>query len=89
MKLLYSGEEFCDQPVMKRMLVVAAEIHFMDRPSVTFKNWGTVGSDSYARRIDWSGSPVLIDVFKPPVELYRKLIHSLGIIAFNIKPLYS
>jgi len=66
MKLLYSGEEFCDQPVLKRMLVVAEEIHFMDRPSVTFRNWGTVGHDSYARRIDWSGSPVLIDVFKPP-----------------------
>ncbi|MEK7759204.1 MAG: hypothetical protein AAB304_06340 [Pseudomonadota bacterium] len=66
MKLLYSGEEFCDQPVLKRLLVVAEEIHFMDRPSVTFKNWGTVGHDSYARRIDWSGSPVLIDVFKPP-----------------------
>lgn len=66
MKLLYSGEEFCDQPILKRLLVVAEEIHFMDRPSVTFKNWGTVGSDSYARRIDWSGSPVLIDVYKPP-----------------------
>jgi hypothetical protein len=66
MKLLYSGEEFCDQSVLKRMLVVAEEIHFMDRPSVTFKNWGTIGHDSYARRIDWSGSPVLINVFKPP-----------------------
>jgi len=66
MKLLYSGEEFCDQLVLKRMLVVAEEIHFMDRPSVTFKNWGTIGHDSYARRIDWSGSPVLIDVLKPP-----------------------
>lgn len=65
MKLLYSGEEFCDQPILKRMLVVAEEIHFMDRPSVTFGNWGTIGHDSYARRIDWSGSPVLIDVYKP------------------------
>jgi hypothetical protein len=66
MKLLYSGEEFCDQPILKRMLVVAEEIHFMDRPSVTFKNWGTIGHDSYARRIDWTGSPVLVDVFHPP-----------------------
>ena len=66
MKLLYSGEEFCDQPILKRMLMVAEEIYFMDRPSVTFKNWGTVGHDSYARRIDWSGSPVLIDAVKPP-----------------------
>ncbi|MCG7980484.1 MAG: hypothetical protein N0E58_20445 [Candidatus Thiodiazotropha endolucinida] len=66
MKLLYSGEEFCDQAILKRLLVVADEIHFMDRPSVTFRNWGTVGSDSYARRIDWSGSLVLIDVYEPP-----------------------
>lgn len=66
MKLLFSGEEFCDQPILKRLLVVAEEIHFMDRPSVTFGNWGTIGHDSYARRIDWSGSPVLIDVYKPP-----------------------
>lgn len=66
MKLLYSGGEFCDQLTLKRLLVIAEEIHFMDRPSVTFKNWGTVGHDSYARRIDWSGSPVLIDVFRPP-----------------------
>lgn len=66
MKLLYCGEEYCDQPVLKRMLVIAEEIHFMDRPSVTFGNWGTIGNASYARRIDWSGSPVLIDVYKPP-----------------------
>lgn len=66
MKLLYSGEEFCDEPILKRMLVVAEEIHFMDRPSVTFGNWGTIGHDSFARRIDWSGSPVLIDVYKTP-----------------------
>ena len=66
MKLLYSGNEFCDQLVLKRMLVVAEGIYFMDRPSVTFKNWGTIGHDSYARRIDWSISPVHIDIFKPP-----------------------
>ena len=66
MKLLYSGEEFCDEPVLKRMLIVAEEIHFMDRPSVTFGSWGTIGHDSYARKINWEGSPVLIDVFKPP-----------------------
>lgn len=66
MKLIYSGEEFCNQEVLKRLLLVAEEIHFMDRPSVTFKNWGTVGHDSYARRINWAGSPVLIDVITPP-----------------------
>lgn len=49
MKLLYCGEEYCDQPVLKRMLVIAEEIHFMDRPSVTFGNWGTIGHASLKR----------------------------------------
>ena len=66
MKLLYSGSSFCDQQVLKRLLVVADEIGFMDRPSVTFKKWGTVGHDSFARRIDSSGSPVKFSAFKPP-----------------------
>ena len=66
MKLLYSGKEFCDEPVFKRLLVVAEEINFMDRPSVTFGSWGTIGADSFARRINSAGSPVLIDVFAPP-----------------------
>lgn len=48
------------------MLVTAEEIHFMDRPSVTFDKWGTIGQDSFARQIDWSGSPVLVDVHGPP-----------------------
>ncbi|MCH7915012.1 MAG: hypothetical protein IH856_18600 [Deltaproteobacteria bacterium] len=66
MKLLYSGDTFCDQPIFKRLLVVAEELHFMDRPSVTFKNWGTVGQHSLVRRIDFSGSPVPISAIAPP-----------------------
>jgi len=66
MKLLYSGSTFCDEPVLKRLLVVAEEIHFMDRPSVTFGGWGTIGHHSLARRIDSSGSPVLIGALSPP-----------------------
>jgi len=66
MKLLYSGSTFCDEPVLKRLLVVAEEIQFMDRPSVTFRNWGTIGHDSFARRIDYSGSPVPIGAIAPP-----------------------
>ena len=80
MKLLYSGGEFCAQMVLKRMLVVAEEIHFMDRPSVTFGNWGTIGCDSVARRFDWSGSPVLVEVYKlpsgPAQDLYGPYIEA-------------
>jgi len=66
MKLLYSGASFCDKPVLKRLLVVGEEIYFMDRPSVTFKKWGTIGHDSFARRIDSSGSAVVIGAIAPP-----------------------
>jgi len=80
MKLLYSGSTFCDEPVLKRLLVVAEEIQFMDRPSVTFQNWGTIGHDSFARRIDYSGSPVPIGTIAPPSGpcewLYRPYIEA-------------
>ena len=66
MKLLYSGSPFCSEEVLKRLLLVADEIGFMDRPSVTFNNWGHVGHDTNARRIDWTGSPVKIDAIAPP-----------------------
>lgn len=66
MKLLYSGSTFCDEPVLKRLLVVAEEILFMDRPSVSFGNWGTVGHHSFAKGIDSSGSPVPIRAITPP-----------------------
>ena len=50
MKLLYNGQTFCDQPIFKRLLMVAEELHFMDRPSVTFRNWGSAkGTGPLAR----------------------------------------
>lgn len=80
MKLLFSGDTFCDQPIFKRLLVIAEELYFMDRPSVTFGNWGTVGHDSYARRLNSSGSPVLIGAIAPPSgpakHLYSPYIES-------------
>lgn len=66
MKLLYSGSTFCNESVFKRLLVVAEEVHFMDRPSVTFGDWGTIGHNTFARKIDSSGSPVLIGSIRPP-----------------------
>lgn len=66
MKLLYSGKTFCDKPIFKRLLLVAEEIHFMDRPSVTFGNWGTIGNASFARNIDFTGCPITIGAISPP-----------------------
>lgn len=78
MKLLFSGSKFCDNDTLKRLLLISDEISFMDRPSVTFKGWGTIGSDSPARKIDSTDSPVKLSVYKPPsgpvFELYQPYI---------------
>jgi len=78
MKLLFSGSKFCDNDTLKRLLLISDEISFIDRPSVTFKGWGTIGSDSPARKIDSTDSPVKLSVYKPPsgpvFELYQPYI---------------
>jgi hypothetical protein len=66
MRLLYSGTSECDQPTLKRLLVIADEISFLDRPSVMFGNWGTVARPSFFRRFSSEGSPVGLSVFAPP-----------------------
>ena len=73
MKLLYSGSSECDQPTFKRLLVIAEEISFMDRPSVMFGNWGTVARPSFFRRVRSEGSPVQLSVFAPPSGPVTKL----------------
>ena len=54
MKLLYTGGNFCAGPTLKRLLLVASELTFMDTPSVTFMGWGTVGQQSPFRTLDTS-----------------------------------
>jgi hypothetical protein len=66
MRLLYSGSSECDQPTFKRLLVVADEVSFLDRPSVMFGNWGTIARPSFFRRFSSEGSPVGLSVFAPP-----------------------
>jgi hypothetical protein len=52
MKLLYYGGTFCNEETFKRLLVVAKEIAFIDRPSVKLSETsGTVGTPTFARRI--------------------------------------
>jgi hypothetical protein len=43
MKLLFSGSAHCQKETLKRLLIIANEIAFMDRPSITFDKWGTIG----------------------------------------------
>ncbi len=66
MRLLYSGGTSCSLSVLKRLLLIADEIGFMDRPSVTFENWGTVGHASEIRGFDTSGFPVRFSAHSPP-----------------------
>lgn len=66
MRLLYSTQSSCDFDTLKRLLLLADEIAFLDRPSVTFKNWGTVGSASPMRRFLGTHGPVTISAHEPP-----------------------
>ncbi|HEX2691613.1 MAG TPA: hypothetical protein VHN14_33610 [Kofleriaceae bacterium] len=53
MKVLYYGGTFCTDATLKRLLVVAQEITFVDRPSVKLSETsGTVGIPTEARRIE-------------------------------------
>jgi hypothetical protein len=75
-KLLYIGTHVCPADALARLLVLGDELIFLDRPSVTFDNWGTVGSSSQMRRFSWEDSPVKVSVLKPPGGPARYLYES-------------
>lgn len=66
MRVLYSGGTFCSLETFKRLVLLADEIAFMDRPSIVFGNHGTVGYDSEFRRFNTSGAPIKFSVHSPP-----------------------
>ncbi len=66
MKVIYSTSAASDVDTLKRLLLLADEIAFLDRPSVIFRNWGTVGSPSPMRRFEGTHGPVTISVHEPP-----------------------
>ncbi|HUV05130.1 MAG TPA: hypothetical protein VMX94_08480 [Armatimonadota bacterium] len=83
MRLLYTGSHECAFPSFKRLLMVADEIVFMDRPSVKVGKWGTVGTASPLRHwVDaFAGQPVKLSVERPPLEgpaddLFLHYIHA-------------
>jgi hypothetical protein len=80
MEVLYSGGSFCSESTLKRLVLVANRIAFMDHPSITFSDWGTVGNDSPIRRFDTSNLPVQITAHRPPsgpvTDLYLKFLES-------------
>jgi hypothetical protein len=67
MKLLFFGSAGCNGNTLKHLLLIAEEIAFLNRPSITFHNWGTVAVDSPFKNVDSSDSPVAIKTFPPPI----------------------
>jgi len=66
MRLLVTGSQVPDLPAFKRLLLVAEEVAFLDRPSVTFQDWGTIGRASDIRRFKVDDLPVSITAHEPP-----------------------
>jgi hypothetical protein len=75
-KLLYIGTHFCPVDSLARLLVLGDELVFLDRPSVTFDNWGTIGAQSYMRRYSFKGSPVTVSVVEPASGLYESYVQA-------------
>jgi hypothetical protein len=67
MRVLYADGPVCDLPTLKRLLLVADEIGFANRPAVVFdQKWGLVGAVSPVRPYSEDDSPVSISVHAPP-----------------------
>lgn len=66
MRILYSGGTFCNLETFKRLLLLADEIAFMDRPSITFGTHGTVGYASEFRKFNTTEAPIKFSVHAPP-----------------------
>ncbi len=78
MKVLYSGGTICGLQTLRRLVLIADEIGFMDRPSVTFHDWGTIGRSSEFRRFNTKDAPITFTVHESPSgpanELYGAYI---------------
>src|SRR5574341_1377487 len=78
MRVVFAGGTICDYHALQRLVLIADEIGFMDRPSVTFGGWGTIGAPSEFRRFDTAGSPITFSFHRPPSgpanALYRSYI---------------
>lgn len=78
MRVIYSGGTVCRFETLQRLILLADEIGFMDRPSVTFGNFGTIGFQSEFRRFKVDSTPIGFSVFTPPSgpasELYRRYV---------------
>jgi hypothetical protein len=80
MRVLYSGGTFCSFETLQRLVLLADEIAFMDRPSVRVGNFGTVGRVSEFRQFRIEDSPVTFAIHDAPdgekKDLYLRYIEA-------------
>ena len=80
MRVVYSGGTICTFETLKRLVLLADEIAFMDRPSVSVGSFGTVGCESEFRRFRLDEGPVTFSVHAPPdrqkKDLYLRYIEA-------------
>lgn len=80
MRVLYSGGTICSFETLQRLVLLADEIAFMDRPSVMVGNFGTVGRDSEFRKFRIDDAPVSFSIHAPPdgqkKDLYLRYIEA-------------
>jgi hypothetical protein len=80
MRVLYSGGTICSFETLQRLVLLADEIAFMDRPSVSIGNFGTVGQASEFRQFRIEDSPVTFSVHAAPdgekKDLYLRYIEA-------------
>jgi hypothetical protein len=82
MKLLYSGATMCDEATFKRLFIIGSELFFMDRPSVTFGKWGTIGHPSPLRRVNFQGAAVKVHIHSPPAGPAKTLYEPYALADF-------
>lgn len=66
MRVLYSGGTICSFETLQRLVLLADEIAFMDRPSVMVGNFGTVGRESEFRQFRIDDAPIKFSIHAPP-----------------------
>lgn len=80
MRVLYSGGTICSFETMKRLVLLADEIAFMDRPSIKFENFCTVSQESEFRQFQIESTPISFSVHSPSdgltSDLYRQYIQA-------------
>lgn len=78
MRLVFAGESFAPFRTLQRLLLIAEEIGFIDRPSVTFGQWGLIGHASAVRRYRTDDLPVLMKAHESPSSMATGLYESLA-----------